>query len=1121
MLHDYPPNVTSPTDQQPNPLSEALCSRIERGWSTLRRLRSVSLISAGIGLFSGLFALLWMAEASFYLPAWFKSIFLLLSVFFGLGSAVVLSRRLRDPDFTEFYADLAQKTGLIAIRHALDLYRSTGAKTLLHQAALEQNLKQYPLEEIEKQQKSYINVHKVKKVYQRSLWSNAGVGLILLLSAVFYGSGLPRTLQFWKSFQPPIPFTYTIVPGNEVYEQGSSVKIQIRFKDRMQPQQVAVGLKTEIEDDFRFESMQRIDDRTYESAPIMLSNTTAYTIKMDRFFSDIYALEVQLRPRFEQLTVTVSPPRHTQIEPYTQSYPFSVLEVYPGTRITVEGSPNKALRTVTMITTLGDSIGLKIDAKGGIRYPFTATRADTLEFRLTDQQGFTNNNPFAFVIKPMDDLSPVIELLEPKATIELLQPEPITLGYEYLDDFGFHQLLLRYEIKKPFGKPETGSIKLPTPTDKAGLSTAVFDLGQTTASSLDEITYWLEIKDNDAVAGFKTAQSQKQRIKMSTMADYMDLVEEKEQGVEDQVEQMDQQYQQFEKMLETFQEDLKKNQLNEFDQQQMLQELQDKQEQVNESARELKEQFEQLRDELQQNKLLSPETLKQYEQLQKLIEEIDSPELREALRQMQESLENMDPGALQEAMKNLEFNEELYKQRLERTLELFRQVKTTAELDKLAKQYEELARQQRENAREKDADQQREQQKSINETFEKTKDPLQGLDKEAPQKSKEDLEKLKNELKKDFDKTQEALDKVLEQMQQDSSSPSSPGKDQQEAEDQLEQMAKKVRGAMSNMSQKQNSVNATALKSILRTLVLLSDAQESVTTKASSLPNRSQGFVDLAKQENAISTTFEQTIDSLVQVASKAPELSNVVLEKKLQVQRNLDNALTYLAERDQANAAAETRYVLSGFNELATMIANILDQMQNQSNGSGQSGSGSMMEQLQEMSGQQQQLNQKLQDMINDIQGDRLRQDQMERLNQMARQQNAIRKQLEQLRKNGNFPDGDKIMSELERLNEEMEDAINDLRGGNLDRPFIQRQQNILSRMLDAEKALQERDEDDKRKGENPDERLEGLPGKVTLEELRKRIRSRLSDPNYSKYNQDYQELIEKYFEMLDRRRQ
>jgi len=931
-----------------------LYSSIERGWKSLRTLRSISLISLGLGLFGGLFAVLWMAEFAFYLPAWFKSLFLLLSVVLALSAIVWMSRRVREPGFTEFYADLAQKTGLLAIRHALDLYRSSGAKTLLHQAALEQNLHHYSLDVIEKEQTSYINVHHVKKVYQRTLWSGAGAGLLLILAAVFYTPGLPRTLQFWKSFQPPIPFTYTILPGNEVYEQGSTVKIQIRFNDRVQPQQLAVGLKTEVEEEFRFQAMQRVDALTFESAPIVLSNSTSYTIKMDRFYSEAFALEVQLRPRFEVLSVTVTPPGHTRIEPYTQSYPFSVLEVYPGTRITVEGSPNKALRSVTMLNSLGDSIALTLDAQNGIRYPFTATRADTLAFKLIDRDGFTNNNPFAFVIKPMEDLSPAIELLEPRATLELLQAEPITLGYEYLDDFGFKQLLLRYEIKKPFGKPETGSLKLPTPADKAGLSTAVFDLRQTTASSLDEITYWLEIKDNDAVAGYKTAVSQKQRIKMSTMADYMDLVEEKEQGVQDQVEQMDQQYRQFEKMLETFQDDLKKNQLNEFDQQQMLNELQEKQDQVNESARELKEQFEQLQDELQQNKLLSPETLKQYEQLQKLIEEIDSPELREALRQMQESLQNMDPGALQEAMKNLEFNEELYKQRLERTLELFRQVKTTAEMDKLAKQYEELARKQRENAQQKDAQQQREQQKSINETFDKTKDPLQRLDKEAPKNTKEDLEKLKNELNKDFDRTREQLDKVLEQMPQEGSSPSSPAKDQQDAEDQLEQMAKKVRSAMNSMSQKQNTVNANALQSILRTLVLLSDAQESITTKASGLPNRSQGFVELAKQENAVSTTFGQTIDSLVQVASKAPELSNVVLEKKLQVQRNLDNALSYLAERDQANAGAETRYVLSGFNELATMIANILDQMQNQSNGSGQSGSGSMMEQLQEMSGQQ-----------------------------------------------------------------------------------------------------------------------------------------------------------------------
>jgi hypothetical protein len=331
-------------------------------------------------------------------------------------------------------------------------------------------------------------------------------------------------------------------------------------------------------------------------------------------------------------------------------------------------------------------------------------------------------------------------------------------------------------------------------------------------------------------------------------------------------------------------------------------------------------------------------------------------------------------------------------------------------------------------------------------------------------------------------------------------------------------MSQRMRQSMASMGQQQNSVNANALRSILRTLLLLSDSQEDITLKTAQQPFRGNGFVELARLENNVNQTFGTTVDSLMAVASRVPQLSNVILEKKTQVQKNLDNSIRFLAERDNGNASAETRFVLSGINELGTMIANLLDQMESQNNG-GSGGSGSMMQQLQEMGGQQQQLNQMIQDMINDIQGERLSQDQMERLNQMARQQNSIRRQLEEMRQNGGLPEGDRIMSELERVAQEMEDAINDLRGGRMDRQFINRQQNILSRMLDAEKALQERDEDEKRKGSTGDQNLRALPPELTLEELRKRIRSRLSDPNMSKFSDDYQKLIEKYFEVLERR--
>jgi tRNA uridine 5-carbamoylmethylation protein Kti12 len=110
-------------------------------------------------------------------------------------------------------------------------------------------------------------------------------------------------------------------------------------------------------------------------------------------------------------------------------------------------------------------------------------------------------------------------------------------------------------------------------------------------------------------------------------------------------------------------------------------------------------------------------------------------------------------------------------------------------------------------------------------------------------------------------------------------------------------------------------------------------------------------------------------------------------------------------------------------------------------------------------------------------------------------------------------------MMSELQRVLEQMEDTINDLRGGSTDRILVERQQNILSRMLEAERALQERGEDEERRGETVTDYERRTPDELTLEELQQRIRSSLQDPNRTRFSQDYQRLIERYFELLQER--
>jgi hypothetical protein len=148
---------------------------------------------------------------------------------------------------------------------------------------------------------------------------------------------------------------------------------------------------------------------------------------------------------------------------------------------------------------------------------------------------------------------------------------------------------------------------------------------------------------------------------------------------------------------------------------------------------------------------------------------------------------------------------------------------------------------------------------------------------------------------------------------------------------------------------------------------------------------------------------------------------------------------------------------------------------------------------------------------------GERMVQSQMERLDQMARQQNEIRRQMREIQRSGGFEAGDQILSELERIAQEMEDAINDLRGGVTERVMVQRQQNILSRMLEAERALNERDLDEERRGDRPSEVERVSPAELTLEALREQIRRTLQDPNETRYSDEYQRLIQRYFELLE----
>ena len=212
----------------------------------------------------------------------------------------------------------------------------------------------------------------------------------------------------------------------------------------------------------------------------------------------------------------------------------------------------------------------------------------------------------------------------------------------------------------------------------------------------------------------------------------------------------------------------------------------------------------------------------------------------------------------------------------------------------------------------------------------------------------------------------------------------------------------------------------------------------------------------------------------------------------------------------------------MTSLNELAVLLADVLSQLQNQQQQSGGGGGQGSPQQMQQMGKQQQQLNQQIQQMLNQSAGERLSRDAQQRMRQMAEQQEAIRRQLKQMLEGGGAGGenggagglSEQAKSQLRRIEEQMGEAAQELRRGNVDPATLPRQQNILQKLLEAERSANEQGREEKREAET----ARGVPPPASgaappRDRPEDRVRRDLIRALESGFSPDYQDLIKTYF--------
>lgn len=857
-----------------------------------------------------------------------------------------------------------------------------------------------------------------------------------------------------------------------------------------------------------------------------LSNILAplrYRVAGEHFTSPLYDVSVIDLPDIRHLQLSLHPPRYTKLPTEQPEANVGSISVLPGTRVDFEIAANKPLARACVLFASGDSLDLKPD--GGIyRASIRAMREDRYQFFLQDERGLQNKESIEYQIKLVPDQYPVVQFDAPGEDIDIDERMLVQLDLSGEDDFGFSKLVLHYKVFSAAIEVELPDSTQQIPYVKAGThlqASYVWNLDSLNLLPEDVVEYRAILYDNDTVLGPKSATTKTYRLRFPSMQEiFTEATQEQEEAV-DTFDEMLSDSKEIKEHIEQVLQNFRKQRELGWDEKQALKENIEKQKQMLENLEAVDEKLDEMIERMKKNELLSLETLQKYEELQELLEEIASPELQKMMQNLQKAIENLDPRQIQKALEEFQLSQEEYLKSLDRTINLLKQLQAEQKLEEAIRTAEEMLQRQEainkqmqanpDSARTRDLARQEAQQMEALQRLQEALDDLAQRMQELPQmqlpqENIREAQKLArgDELSQEMQQTAEALQK--QQMQEAMQS----GQNVQQT---LQRMQQMLSQAQQQMQQNQRNALMQALRKNSRNILTLSKKQEQLARSTSGQSRASSRYRDLAQEQQDLLNAMERVTEQIFQMSQQSffvpPELGRKLAEATQKMQ----TAVNELAERRGHNASKSQGQAMQSLNGAAMELREAMKSLSNA--GGGGSGLEEFMQRMLGLSGQQQGLNQQTRPFG---QGGQMSLEQQAALSRLAARQEALRKSIQELQRD--FGNRREVLGSLDKIAEEMKKVVEDMRRRNVSRSTIERQERILSRLLDAQKSVQKRDYSKKRKAETGKRYMALDPGNLppTFEERQKKLQQDLLRAMQENYSRDYKLLIQKYFEALSR---
>jgi len=889
------------------------------------------------------------------------------------------------------------------------------------------------------------------------------IGILLFVPILFISENsieaFKRIIQYRIEFIPPTPFTLENISKKNYALSGDTISIDFKVSGEIPDslnlywiENGKVIKKTVSQNNgvytYRFNGIQ--SDIIYWSK----YDKKSYFSPWDSIGTNPIKLKVKQRPQLINNMFIVTPPEYTDLEKITYTNQSDTqMEILENSKIEFEFEADREISRAWMLIN-NSRIDLNVTNKK-IDGEFTFNENSKMRIYCLDKNLTPNLNPIQYSFINIEDIKPSIIINSPNTEFEIDESFSILITTNVNDDFGVNDFYIEYKTISP-GFPDTN------PTNVIDLSKLFkknskeinisynWDIDNLGLLMGDEIHFWLIANDNNPHNLIPT-KSREFIGRFPSLEDIFSEINNYETESTNWIDEIKETINEISNITEDAELELLKEDNISFENQKNIEESLSKIEDINSEIEKIQDNIDKILEKAEKNNIFDQNLLEKFNEFQDMLSNIMTPELQKAMEQLQEALSNMDPEDLSKALENFELNIEEFESQLDRFMDMFKLAQAEQMLNELTKSIENMIEQQNDlmdeitnspdNKNELSTKSNKQEQRFNN--FENLLSDTENFTKEFSENISNKLDSLNNS--GDMKKSSESLKKTTKEINNDN------------IED-AENSCNTTLNSLNEISKNINDIKEEFLKeniseiknqfiTIINDMITITNQQENLIYNSKGIRSNNPKIHIINENQNNIRRELNQLMEQLIALSNKTFYITPSINRAFGKASSEIFNAISSFEQKKVNNARTSQKNALSNMNLITELLITALDEMQESNSPSGME---QFMEAMENITQKQEGINQGTMQLnpFGMMQQQNI-------LDGLKSQQQKLKEQIEDLL--SDFPgqnDGS-----MEKILNDMEEIINDFENNNITRETIERQQRILSRMLDNQKSLTQKD--------------------------------------------------------------